>query len=64
MRRVNDLVERLRQTGGQARIEMLERDNHIQQLQLDQRRTSAFLSAALMLVDGWRDSPPGCAKRW
>lgn len=49
-RRVNDLVERLRQAGEHARIEMLERDNHIQQLQLEQRRTSAFLSAALMLV--------------
>jgi diguanylate cyclase (GGDEF)-like protein len=49
-RRVNDLVERLRYSSEQAQIEMLERDNRIQQLQLEQRRTSAFLNAALMLV--------------
>ncbi len=49
-RRVNDLVERLRQSKEQARIEVLERDNHIQHLQLEQRRTSALLSGSLTLV--------------
>jgi diguanylate cyclase (GGDEF)-like protein len=60
-RRVNDLVERYRQSSEEARIGALQRDNRIQQLQLEQARTKQqmgiamlLLSAGLLATLGWR----------
>ncbi len=51
-RRVNDLIDQLRQNSERARIEMLERDNQIQQLELQQRQSGQRLNLLLWLLAG------------
>jgi len=51
-RRVNDLIDQLRQRDERARIEVLERDNRIQQLELDQRQAGQRLNLLLWAMAG------------
>lgn len=49
-RRVNDLADRFRQSSEQARIDVLERDNRIQQLELAQRQVVQWAGSAVLLL--------------